>query len=307
VIPLTTAEKPPRRASFDEKVFIFIHLIFLVTGLAVFLLRPDDQQAWLLALLLGAFIGLSTWSMPVKELGRWVEYVVAFAKILCLWSLPLFVRFFLNFPERSPILRRWPMLEAYLNWPFYLLVLPYYGGGRLPSALRAWYFAHPPARWMRFGLSTLMLAAYLVAGLICLVVSYRVASRGALPDSVAGGWRGILPPGERHAGADQVAGNELPDHSATHPALVRLRDHPSQSDPDQPDHPSQRALRAGLARFGGAGDCGRVRGDVLCDGRRLQVCEPGERARGRHHFGRAGDHRLESGVLVSPARDRAAR
>ncbi|MEJ7617828.1 MAG: hypothetical protein WKF30_12905 [Pyrinomonadaceae bacterium] len=118
VIPLTTVEKPARRDHFGQS-YIFIELIFLVTGLAVFLLKPDNQQAWLLALMLGTFIGFSTWEMPLAVLGRWVEFLVAFAKISCLWTLPLFVRFFLNFPERSPILRRWPKLEAYLNWPLY--------------------------------------------------------------------------------------------------------------------------------------------------------------------------------------------
>ena len=133
VVPLTTVEKPARRDYTGQSTYIFIELIFLVTGLAVFLLKPDNQQAWLLALMLGTFIGFSTWTMPLAVLGRGVEFLVAFAKILCLWSLPLFVRFFLNFPERSPILRRWPTLEAYLNWPLYLFVLTLYGGARLPS------------------------------------------------------------------------------------------------------------------------------------------------------------------------------
>src|SRR5262245_58462972 len=33
-------------------------LLFLLTGLTVFLLKPADRQAWLLALMLGAFTGL---------------------------------------------------------------------------------------------------------------------------------------------------------------------------------------------------------------------------------------------------------
>jgi len=182
VVPLKTVEKPGR-SGFGERVFILIHLIFLVTGLAVFLLKPDNRQAWLLALLLGTFVSLSTWTMPVIVLGSWVVFVVALAKILGLWSLPLFVRFFLNFPERSPVLRRWPKLEAYLNWPLYLLVLPSFGASRLPAGLRTWYFTLPPIKWLTghswFGLPMPVIAGYLVAGLVCLVVNYRVANRDA--------------------------------------------------------------------------------------------------------------------------------
>lgn len=182
VIPITTVEKPARRDHFGM-TYIFIQLIFLITGLAVFLLKPDNRQAWLLALMLGTFIGLSTSSLPLAVLGHGVVFLVAFAKILSLWSLPLFVRFFLNFPERSPILRRWPKLEAHLNWPFYLFVLPYFGGVRLPPYLKAWYFSLPPINWLTIhawsGLSMPVLAGYLAAGLVCLVVNYRVVNRNA--------------------------------------------------------------------------------------------------------------------------------
>ena len=196
LIPITTVAKPPR-SDWGETPYIFIRLIFLLTGLAVFLLKPGDRQAWLLALLLGTFTGLSTWTMPVMLLGRWAEVLVALAKIICLWTLPLFVRFFLNFPERSPILRRWPRLERYLDWPFYLFILPVFGGGRLPAWLRIKYFSLPPIGWLDshswFGM--LAVVGYLAAGLLCLVVNYRVAdgnARRRLRVVVAGSGAGFL-------------------------------------------------------------------------------------------------------------------
>ena len=42
----------------------FVQLLFLLTGLTVFLLKPADQQAWLLALMLGAFTGLFNSDLP---------------------------------------------------------------------------------------------------------------------------------------------------------------------------------------------------------------------------------------------------
>ena len=182
-IPITTVEKPARNISFGQRAFTFVNLIFLMTGLAVFLLKPANRPAWLLALMLGTFIGLSTWTMPARGAGRGVEFLVAFAKILCIWSLPLFARFFLNFPERSPILRRWPKLETYLDWPFYLLILPYFGGGRLPPYLKAQYFSLPPIEWLSDNVwsktALPVLVGYLAAGIIFLIVNYRIADGDA--------------------------------------------------------------------------------------------------------------------------------
>lgn len=180
---LITAPDPKDERGWGEKAYIFINLIFLLTGLTVFLLKPDNKQAWLLALMLGTYTVLNTWTMPTIVLGRGVELLVAIAKILGLWSLPLLVRFFLNFPDRSPILRRWPKLESFLNWPMYLFILPYFGGGRLPDFLKPAYFGFPPIKWLYdhnwFSLPMPTVLAYLAAGLICLTVNYRAANQDA--------------------------------------------------------------------------------------------------------------------------------
>src|SRR5262245_30346238 len=120
---ITTIKNPTRGSDRDDRFYVVIFLIFVITGFIVFLLRYDNRQAWLLALVLGTFMGLFNMGMPLSVLGLWV-YLFSLPKIICYWSLPLFVRFFLNFPNRSPILLRIPKLESYLNWPFYLFVLP---------------------------------------------------------------------------------------------------------------------------------------------------------------------------------------
>ena len=180
---LTTAENPPKEVDWGQRFYILINLIFLFTGLFVFLLKPANEQAWLLALMLGTCIALNTWTMPVIVLGRGAEFVVAVAKILGLWSLPLLVRFFLNFPARSPILQRWPKFESYLYWPFYIGILPFFAGARLPDLLKFWYFTQPPIKWLnahRFlWLPMPTTLAYLAFGLICLGINYRVANQDA--------------------------------------------------------------------------------------------------------------------------------
>ncbi|MEP7271911.1 MAG: SpoIIE family protein phosphatase [Acidobacteriota bacterium] len=182
-IPITTVTKVKVRNNLGERIYIWIHLLFLVTALTVFILKSDDEHARLLALLLGTFIGLSSWNMPVGLLGPGIALLVAIAKILSLWSLPLFVRFFLNFPARSPILKFWPGVERYLSLPFYLFVLPVFGAGRLPGNLRNSFFSLPPIQWMSnhgwFGLPMPIVVGYLTAGLVCLVVNYRAADRDA--------------------------------------------------------------------------------------------------------------------------------
>ena len=166
-----------------QKFMLVVFLIFLLTGFFVFLLKPDDDQAWYLALMLGTYTALSTWIMPLMALGRVVETIVRLVTVLGIWSLPFLVKFFLIFPDRSPILKRWPKLERYLYWPFFIGALPYFGGARLPEIPRLWYFNFPPIKWLNahhfLYLPMPTLTLYLVAGLVCLIVNYRVAGKDA--------------------------------------------------------------------------------------------------------------------------------
>jgi sigma-B regulation protein RsbU (phosphoserine phosphatase) len=183
VIPLQTTEVTQRRNNFGERAYVVINFVFLLTGLIIFLLKSDNKHAWLLALTLGTFIGLNSWTMPLEMFGRGMELLVAAIKILCLWSVPMLVHFFLSFPERSPLLKRWPKLERWLYWPFYLLVLPLLGGNRLPPFLLRQYFRLPLISWLDarawFGLPMLTVIAYLAGALVFLLANYRVAQRDA--------------------------------------------------------------------------------------------------------------------------------
>jgi serine phosphatase RsbU (regulator of sigma subunit) len=179
-----------------------IQLLFLLIGLSVFLLKPADRHAWLLALMLGAFTGLFNNELPRLPLA--VALMVALARVIGLWSLPVFCHFFLVFPERSPLLRRFPNLERRLYWPFYLSV-PWFSFTRLNVVFRrreewaqffqgSWLFQSIDQQWV--ALSSLGIGmAYLAFGLAALFVSYRVAggvARRKLHVLVAGSGAGFL-------------------------------------------------------------------------------------------------------------------
>jgi sigma-B regulation protein RsbU (phosphoserine phosphatase) len=176
-----------------------VQLLFLLTGLTVFLLKPADRQAWLLALMLGAFTGLYNSELPPLPLA--VAPMMGLARIIGLWLAPLFCHFFLIFPDRSPILRRFPNLERRLYWPLYL-ILPWFSFMRLTVVFRAqeqwasffrdsWLLRQ---EWIGL-LSLLIVLAYLAIGLVALLMGYRVAgvaARRRLHVIVAGSGAGFF-------------------------------------------------------------------------------------------------------------------
>lgn len=86
---------------------------FLVVGVAVLLLRPDDRNAWLLAFLFGSLMS----SGPLFEgnIPPPLRGFILFYKIVMSWaSLAIFYCFFAVFPASSPIDRRIPWLKYLL-------------------------------------------------------------------------------------------------------------------------------------------------------------------------------------------------
>jgi sigma-B regulation protein RsbU (phosphoserine phosphatase) len=169
-------------------------LIFLVTALAVFLLKPYDQQAWLLALMLGTFVGL--FQGFAFQLSGWLLGAVTVARVVGLAFLPIFFHLFLIFPERGPWLRRFPRLELLLYLPFLLTVLPYFGLRRIEFYLNIEGLADPLSANGLLGVCAMVFAiGYLVAGLVAMVSNYRAAdvdARRKIRFVMAGCSAGIL-------------------------------------------------------------------------------------------------------------------
>ena len=155
-----------------------VTLLFWLGGLLVLLLKAEDQQAWLLALMLGTFstlLGGGTQDLPSK----WLMWLVVLSHIAGLFSFALLFHLFLYFPQPSPWLRRWPRLTTWLYLPICLFVLPSFGVGRLPPQYSTAIFRWPPMPWLiGHGLLTaafITILAYLVAALVCLWLNYRTS------------------------------------------------------------------------------------------------------------------------------------
>src|SRR5262249_8000063 len=163
----------PRKFQIRFDPFILVFTLFLLTGWVVFLLRPDDKRAWLLALMLATLTGLM--GHGLTNLPPWLGLLVGVGHVLGTLFLPIFVHFFLIFPETSPLLRRWPRLETYLYLPYLLVILPAFGPRRLSESLSLWFLGK--SWFYPFLMSALVLTtAYLGAGLACLIINYRSAN-----------------------------------------------------------------------------------------------------------------------------------
>src|SRR5215510_4372318 len=149
--------------------------------------------------MLGLFPGLFNNDLPPLPLV--ILLMMAVARTIGLWLLPVFCHFFLIFPDRSPLLRRFPILERVLYWPFFLALpcFTFRRVGLIFSERAEWaqFFQESwllRQQWVGL-LSYLIIMAYLAGGLVALFVSYRVAgvvARRKLHVIVAGSGAGFF-------------------------------------------------------------------------------------------------------------------
>ena len=177
-------------------IFVLGPAFFLVMGLLVFLLKPDDKTALLLSLWFGAISNVfpAEWYMLLPV---WLMWVVVASVILRNSLAPLSLHFFLIFPESSPLLRRFPRLESYLYIPYLLVVLPFFATANVLYAIapdRAVAFTQDFPLFART--SYLLGLGYFASGILSLVVTYRHASltsRRKVRVILAGTTAGFLP------------------------------------------------------------------------------------------------------------------
>jgi len=175
-----------------------IPLTFLLTGLAVFLLRPNNKQAVLLALMLGMFgAALPPISFVIADVSGWLAVLLITAHLVGACFFAVTLHFFLIFPERLPILRRFPRLEYYLYPPFLLTVYPFVAinAFRMATGSERVYEVYREFSSL-FIISLATAAIYLLGGLLSLAVNYRKAnqlSRRKLRVVLAGTTAGFLP------------------------------------------------------------------------------------------------------------------
>jgi phosphoserine phosphatase RsbU/P len=177
---------------------VVIPSIFLLTGLVVFLLKPKDKQAFLLALMFGMFVGAIVAISPVYAGDpAWLVGVMLAVHLVSLFLWPVFFHFFLIFPEPSPLLRRWPRLEKYLYAPHLLIVFPYFTVANLLAAFAPGDYITFLYRYESLTLlSSAIATLYIAGGLLSLMVNYREAGRASrrkMRVVVAGSIAGFLP------------------------------------------------------------------------------------------------------------------
>jgi len=195
-ITLTSQAVPLLTLLVNGAARLVIPNIFLLTGLIVFMLKPYDKQALLLAFMFGMFIG----ALPATDPNYAGESEVMIAIMLAvqlasLFLWPVFFHFFQIFPEPSPLLKRLPRLEAYLYLPHLVAILPYFGYLNLVAA-----FAPDNAANLQYSPVTLVsfvvAIAYITGGLLSLLINYRQAGRASkrkMRVVVAGSIAGFLP------------------------------------------------------------------------------------------------------------------
>jgi len=180
-----------------ELVFLFtlISAVFLLTGIAIFLLRPGDKQALLLALILTGFGGL-----PNRDIFA-VSWLLAVVLVIAnnIAQLPLFfLHFFLIFPQRSPLLRRFPRFEWWPYLTFLLFAFPF-------AAVSSYLYVTTPIEGyypeksfpLLYRLSNVFYLLCVVGGLVSLIVNYLKADRTSkrkLRVVLVGTFVGVVPP-----------------------------------------------------------------------------------------------------------------
>jgi sigma-B regulation protein RsbU (phosphoserine phosphatase) len=191
--------------------------VFLVTGFFVFVLKPYDSQALLLALMFGALIGaiplLSSSDLPV-----WFSYVAFVTRAALLFAAPVMFHFFLTFPEASPLIRRFPRFQAYLYVPYMVTLVPYLGLILLSRARPGESSLLGRTAGLLGQMLSMLIPLYVAGGLLSLLVNYKQAdraSKGKMRIVVAGSIAGFLP------ALLCVAAIQVFNLSRTNPALLQ--------------------------------------------------------------------------------------
>ncbi|HEX8474806.1 MAG TPA: SpoIIE family protein phosphatase [Pyrinomonadaceae bacterium] len=196
-VALRTGNLTPFTSLMRVLLTIVIPAVFLMVGFAVFILKPYDKQALLLALMFGTFIPSESQFLPFGGYPSWLVGVMVTGGLISTFFAPLLFHFFLVFPERSPLLRRFPRLEWTLYLPNVLLTVPYFAAVNyiLVSAPDAIFDAVQRHPWVNL-LVSILFVLYVIAGIVSLLVNYRQASRLSrrkLRVVVAGSLAGFAP------------------------------------------------------------------------------------------------------------------
>lgn len=194
---LRTAAMPLHYLISSYLLYAAIPAICLLTGFAISLLKPYDKQALLPGLMFGMAIPGRIPASVFIDLPVWLAAVMVAGGMVTLLFPTLFAHFFLIFPERSPLLRRFPRLNLYLYLPQLLITAPFIGAGYFLFLVAPDRYSAFDRRfsWLYWVVGILQVM-YIAGGLASQLMNYRQASRLSrrkMRVVVAGSLAGFLP------------------------------------------------------------------------------------------------------------------
>lgn len=172
-------QKPSRSKLFlNILIWFLIPLTFIATGVTVYFLRSDNEQALLLAILFCMFAaGPPAPSFVFASLPFPFSTLILFAYVFS-WGFPaVLFHFFLVFPERAALLDRYPSLEKliYLPWLVGLFPLAAIQANFWDSAPERFFTTAQEFPWLT-KISLPIAGLYLLGGLASLAFKYKHAS-----------------------------------------------------------------------------------------------------------------------------------
>jgi phosphoserine phosphatase RsbU/P len=193
---LVTGPIPSVRLALDPLLTLVLPAIFLFSGLALFLLKSSDKLALLLSLMFGSIIGMLSGGYYLIQ-WKWLVVILAGANCVSAFFFPIFLHFFLLFPDPrgslSPLLRRFPKLAWSLYFPCLLIIFPsFILAVFAPERFDILGTNHPWTRYLLAGVEI----SYIIGGLVSLLVNYRESNRQLrrkMRVVVAGSLAGLLP------------------------------------------------------------------------------------------------------------------
>lgn len=193
---LRTVPIPLVRVVVFKGLSFVVFSFFLFTGLIVLLLKPDDKLALLLALMLGLISG-GGYSRETLEAQPIYFAAAVLINFLRMFVPVIFLHFFLVFPERSPLLQRFPRFEWMIYPLWFLLSVLYTTYIMLLDMTAPERVYEATQRLIVLGWTeTIVSLIYVFGGLISLIVNYRQAntqSQRKLRVVLFGTLAGLLP------------------------------------------------------------------------------------------------------------------
>jgi signal transduction histidine kinase len=170
-VPVTLEPYPLGAIVLHEWSTVLFALVFLLVGLFVFLLRPDDRAARVQLVMAASITGATTWSLGlqvgdlVSGTGFWLYIATTFGVYTLFWVGIL--HFVLVFPRPHPAIVNHPWTIPLIYVAPYILSIAY--------LFVAWLGAATILDWMKSwdSVESILPAAYLVLTILLAIWGYR--------------------------------------------------------------------------------------------------------------------------------------